>query len=62
MSESKCLSAAGVKPDPATFLEQNCKHVEQDHSFLIDHWLHKRWSADDKFSGREMVSVDFPDW
>ena len=55
------MSAAGVKPDPAAFLEQNCKHVEQDHSFLIDHWLHKRWT-DDKFSAREMLSVDFPDW
>ena len=61
MSESICLSAARVKPDPAAFLEQNCKHVKQDHSFLIDHWLHKRWT-DDRFSVREMVSMDFPDW
>ena len=62
MSGQSCLHAGADKLDPAAFLEQNCKHVEQDHNFLIDFWLHRRWTHKQKFSAREMVSVGFPDW
>lgn len=62
MSESKGLFAGTDKPDPAAFLEQNCKHVEQHHTFLVDYWLYKRWTHQEKFSAREVVSVEFPGW
>ena len=62
MSGNAYLPAGAAKLDAAAFLEQNCRHVEQDHSFLVDFWLHRRWTHKEKFSAREVVSVGYPDW
>ena len=62
MSGYTCLPAGAAKPNAAAFLEQYCKHVEQDHTFLVDFWLHKRWTHKQRFAAKELVSVGYPDW